>query len=834
MRQPNSLTYSINWILKALLPPKFSEDEQKSRVSYRLHMVSLAGMIIASVYVFIWLIFLPEFANRLVFAPPIFLVFLLVLWLVRLGRENVASSFLLCSTWLLTTSIAVTAGGTRSPFFGFYVVIVMSAVLFSGWKTATFYGVLTFITGFIMTVLSNMGLIDEPFATPTSAWLTQSSIMIFVTIDAYIIVRDLRRALEHAQRALMERDQTESAMRKNEENYRRAISAAGLVPYSIYYEPRRFTFLGEGIEELTTYTAEEIDTPGFLKSKILEEYTWDLPGDLSPEEGRAAIRAGVPMEWHNDFRIATRTGENRWISEHSIPIITQDGKNIGAIGMFQDITERKRIEQQLATSEAQLQALLDATTDIAFMISLDGTFLTLNKTMAGSYGKPVDELVGQNAFAEMKLPLRNERIKYFQDASISNEPVRWIDQSETGWWDNSIYPIETDSGTVESFAVYSRDISEQKRLEIELQTYANKLELLVDEKTNALSRAKEQLELILNTTSDALAFAQPNGDIVMTNPAFTTMFQDHVDQYIEGILWSFPDDKQIETIGEALIKVINQNETHRVEARISSKNGVEKDIDLTLIPLSVAEETNGNGILLSCHDVTHLKEVERFKARFVADAVHDLATPIAGLSTRLYLLQHNPERVTDHIRSLENQVQHLRNLLGDLRTLSQLDRRQILVNREMCQINDLLQRVFDTYEPVALNKQQSLKLNVPSSLPELFIDQRQIERVMVNLVSNAINYTSEHKQIVIETRVEEHALTIRIIDEGIGINRDEQTHIFDRFYRTAEARQSVSSGTGLGLAITKELIEMNDGTVTVASEPGQGSTFIVHLPLPTQ
>jgi signal transduction histidine kinase len=174
---------------------------------------------------------------------------------------------------------------------------------------------------------------------------------------------------------------------------------------------------------------------------------------------------------------------------------------------------------------------------------------------------------------------------------------------------------------------------------------------------------------------------------------------------------------------------------------------------------------------------------------------------------------------------------HLRSLLDDLRTLSQIDRGQLALNVQRYNVNILVQRVFDTYEPVALDKQQSFTHLIAPDLPEVLIDPRQIERVLVNLVSNAINYTTSHKAITIETLSEEQSVVIRVVDQGIGISSEDLTHIFDRFYRTAEARENLSTGTGLGLAITKEIVEMHNGSIIVITEQGKGSTFIVHLPL---
>jgi two-component system phosphate regulon sensor histidine kinase PhoR len=101
----------------------------------------------------------------------------------------------------------------------------------------------------------------------------------------------------------------------------------------------------------------------------------------------------------------------------------------------------------------------------------------------------------------------------------------------------------------------------------------------------------------------------------------------------------------------------------------------------------------------------------------------------------------------------------------------------------------------------------------------------------VNLVSNAINYTPKQKTIRIETKGDSQALTVRVIDEGMGIASEDVPRVFDRFFRASKARDSLETGTGLGLAITKEIVELHEGSVSVTSEIGLGSTFTIQLPL---
>jgi len=118
-----------------------------------------------------------------------------------------------------------------------------------------------------------------------------------------------------------------------------------------------------------------------------------------------------------------------------------------------------------------------------------------------------------------------------------------------------------------------------------------------------------------------------------------------------------------------------------------------------------------------------------------------------------------------------------------------------------------------------------------AALPQILLDRRQMERVISNLISNAINYTSAGKMITIRTEAEKRSILFTVTDQGIGISEADKERIFDRFYRTDAARSENSNGTGLGLAIVKEIVELHHGQLNLTSTVGVGSSFTVELPL---
>jgi PAS domain S-box-containing protein len=519
-------------------------------------------------------------------------------------------------------------------------------------------------------------------------------------------------------------------------------------------------------------------------------------------------------------------------------------------------------EVTLRASEARFRQISSATSDYVFTSRVNARgeldHITLNGAFEAITGYTPEAYLAAGGWRANLHPDDLEQDARDLAALRANQPVktevriirkdgtmRWVRVLASPVWDaeagrlvginGGVRDITDEKQAVE--ALYSlndslqNELAERLRLEAELQRYNQHLEALVDERTTELRRAKEQLELILINTTDALAFADARGDILITNPAFATAFDERAPQAIEYILWSLDDADQTARMGEALLRVMYDGEPQRVQTRVISGAQGDRDLELALIPMEVADEPARNGVLLSGRDITHIKEIERFKARFIADALHDLATPITGLSMRLSLLRRSPERLNEHLRTLENQVEHLRQLLEDLRTLSRIDRGQNELEKTVGPLNPLVQRVYDTYEPVALDKGQTFALRLAEALPDLPLDQRQIERVLVNLVSNAINYTEPGRGIEISTGRDGDTLWVAVADEGMGISADDLPRIFDRFYRTREAQRLQTGGTGLGLAICKEIAELHGGALRVVSAPGEGSTFTLLLPV---
>ena len=214
--------------------------------------------------------------------------------------------------------------------------------------------------------------------------------------------------------------------------------------------------------------------------------------------------------------------------------------------------------------------------------------------------------------------------------------------------------------------------------------------------------------------------------------------------------------------------------------------------------------------------------------KFTADAAHELRTPITSLQTIVKTNSINKETQ----KALERQIKRLVTLTQDLLLLSRVESGlQEAKLQEIC-LNDLVADVEEELMPVAMNAQVLLSSNIPIE-SYLYIqgNEGQIYRMLLNLVSNAIKYTPESGEVIINLTTNDHQGLITIKDTGIGIPTSDIPHIFNRFYRVNADRSRHTGGSGLGLAIALAIVQNHKGKLEVQSDVNNGSTFTVILPL---
>jgi signal transduction histidine kinase len=227
-----------------------------------------------------------------------------------------------------------------------------------------------------------------------------------------------------------------------------------------------------------------------------------------------------------------------------------------------------------------------------------------------------------------------------------------------------------------------------------------------------------------------------------------------------------------------------------------------------------------------------LERTERLRRNMVADVAHELRTPLSNLKGYLEAVSDGlvkPDKET--IRSLNEEAAILSRLVNDLQELSLADAGEIKLNIQSADINGLIMDTLNGVQAKAAARGLTLNADLPETLPAVSIDAHRIKQVLLNLLENATVHTERGGSITVTAKEQGKTVHVSVADTGEGIPAEEQSLIFERFYRVDRSRTRKTGGSGLGLTIAKRLVEAHGGTIKVESQPGKGSTFTFTVPV---
>lgn len=335
--------------------------------------------------------------------------------------------------------------------------------------------------------------------------------------------------------------------------------------------------------------------------------------------------------------------------------------------------------------------------------------------------------------------------------------------------------------------------------------------------TGTLARRLSELESILQQVNDGVMLVDPQHKVLMVNRAMRKAFslgsKDPVGRALPDVL---PNKELLELLRNA----VDDN----ARAEIKSPAGRTYDVRLSVIA--------GLGTAISLHDITNLIELDHLRKDFVNTVSHDLRSPLTAILGYVELIERagpvNPQQA-EFIKRVKTSVHTTTELIDDLLDLGRVEVGLIdeLSPVDLKAIVDATLEALHTQMEV---KQLGLKLAAADNLPAVLGSHTQLGQVAANLIGNAVKYTPAGGEVRVMLRKEQKQLILHVADTGPGIPLEEQSKIFDRFYRATNALPSIP-GTGLGLAIVKTIVENHRGRIWVDSKVGEGSIFTVVLPL---
>ena len=227
------------------------------------------------------------------------------------------------------------------------------------------------------------------------------------------------------------------------------------------------------------------------------------------------------------------------------------------------------------------------------------------------------------------------------------------------------------------------------------------------------------------------------------------------------------------------------------------------------------------------------EQISKMQQRFVSDVSHELRTPLTTIKLAGELIYDNRENFVPPLKksaeALNSQIQRFETLLEDLLEISRYDAGAVAGDFEVVNLMNVVKSAIQSIEPLAIKKGCEIVLETPSDNIEAEIDSRRIERLIRNLLANAVEH-GEAKPIIVSVGAGANAVAVSVTDHGVGMTRSQLDRVFDRFWRADPARKRTSGGTGLGLAISLEDANLHSGWLQVSAKPNEGSTFRLTLP----
>ncbi|HML21118.1 MAG TPA: PAS domain S-box protein [Aggregatilinea sp.] len=414
------------------------------------------------------------------------------------------------------------------------------------------------------------------------------------------------------------------------------------------------------------------------------------------------------------------------------------------------------------------------------------------------------------------------------------------------WLEQHLVPLYDEAGQVIAVEGIARDVTARKQAEESVRTYASELEARVAERTAELNRAKERVEVILNSSSDVIVLTNLTGIIQQVNPVFADVFGWSGEDAFGQPLVRFATTESVEVLRNALAQTAYSGHASRAEAMLMSRIGMPFHADIVVSPIETSQNQT-TGLVCSIRDITDRKRLEsslrqtlaqevqlnELKSRFVSIVSHEFRTPLAVIQTATDLVERYSDRLTEadkkeEFSRIRFSIKTMVELLEDVLMISRVDAGKLQFSPgpvDLAAFCDSLLREFRR----TLSAKHQLVASYTGLAGDVNVDTKLLRHILSNLLSNAIKYSPSGGEVRLSAVREEDRIILRVQDQGIGIPQVDQVRLFEIFHRGSNVGSI--SGTGLGLTIVKQFVDLHNGTITLESGEDQGTTFIITLPV---
>jgi PAS domain S-box-containing protein len=537
-----------------------------------------------------------------------------------------------------------------------------------------------------------------------------------------------------------------------------------------------------------------------------------------------------------EYRFLKPDGSVIWVMGKAVPELIDNEVN-GYIGTITDITERKRVEEELKKNQSQLVNAHIIAHLGSWEYDVENDTYIFNDPFYAIFRTTAEQVGGYT----MKSADYAKRFVHPDDVFLVGSETRKANETDdpnfTRQLEHRIIYADGETGyvtvrfiieknikgkTIRTFGV-NQDITERKKAE------------------EALRESEKKFRSIMENSADAIFITDQQGRYVYTNKAVTDMLGFSSEEMkSKTILDMAPQNRKDEYL-EIFSQLHNKDKIF-TEIELLKKNGTFISTDLNAIILpgglvygssrDITERKHAKEELIKAKDKA--EEGDRLKTAFLHNISHEIRTPMNAIVGFCDLLREpnvDASSSQEYINFIIQSSNHLLAIISDIVDISNFEANLVKTTKECININSELKLLYDHFLPMASEKK--IKLVCESGVPDadaiIITDSSRLTQILINLISNAIKFTDKGF-VKVEYVLISNFLEFHVSDTGIGISEEYHNKIFDRFYQVEQTLSRLYEGTGLGLSITKANVDLLGGEIWLSSEPGKGTTFFFTIP----
>jgi PAS domain S-box-containing protein len=545
-----------------------------------------------------------------------------------------------------------------------------------------------------------------------------------------------------------------------------------------------------------------------------------------------------------DFELPLSEDMYRWYHHQVVPI------DNGIAIFIRDITERKAIENALRESRERYRIISELISDYAFAFGVEPDGTLIHEWITESFTR----ITG---FTYTELDLRGQySLFHSEDKARAHDDVRRVIQGEAV---SGEYRIVTKEGKTRCIHIFRQPVWDQEKQRV-IRFYGVAQDITARKQSeDELRKSEEMYRLIAENASDMITTSDAvTGIVTYISSACHSLLGYEPEEIIGSPVMSLLHPDEYQDI-YAFFAVLQQSLTPMtITCRALHKSGDYGWFEITAKGIRDPDSGEAKEYITVSRDITARKEMETIlleqerlrldllkeqelnevKSSLMRTISHEFRTPLSMILTATdfldrYIEHLDVEARNERLQSIRIQVKRLSDMLDDISFVVQGTLHHMTARPALTKLEALCHSILDEIQ-TTIGKNHHFVFSTDGQLQEGIADKAIILRIMGNLLSNAVKYSPENSAISVSLYRENNDAVLRVSDQGIGIAEEEQRHIFEPFYRSSSVIDQIG-GTGLGLSIVKDCVDLHTGTISVESELGKGTTFIVRLPqkLPT-